>query len=194
MEQLYYKHSNIQNILLQKNQYSTSSVYGGCTTCILISAINLTDETLKPHYLLILADGHVHSVVDYDWTNNQQAWRISSWHTKQPNKTTTLMHELMGTQSIQIDGMSSELLPHYHVLKEPQDIENDWMERVVQPIIPEGTQSSCLTSRIYRNIKVDVDSNRSTIRFSLVAKSDRKEALDVVQSSFIRSSVSYLPV
>lgn len=95
------------------------------------------------------------------------------------------MQQFIGTQSIQIDGMTSEPMPHYQVLKEPQDIENDQREHLVQTIIPE------LPSHIYRNIKIDVDRNRSTIRFSLIPESDRDQALDVVQSPFTRSSVSY---
>lgn len=152
-----------------------------------------TSHTTKETYqIAVIANGHIPSIMDYDWSGEESQWVISSFHTKQPSLVSAI------ARALEIDSKPSATskchVPNYEVIqihqgffaqiKDPSDLSRYLRHAQLVPV------SKKTKSFTHGNISVSTNDNDPTMRFILNSFGAREE-LDAVRGHFRTATVSY---
>lgn len=164
---------------LTETASSSDSARVDCTTCTLVSFYD-NQENITGN-LIVLADGHIQSIVDYDWDCTDYGWRISTMQTRRTNKASGLMKMYLEDKQRSSD-------------KQPISAFSDLKQLFANPesfLEYQLVDTSKVESMIelqHQNIKMAINSRTSAIRFVLTS-SDGQE-LDAVKGSMALNQVS----
>lgn len=163
-----------------------------CITCTLVtSKSHVTNETYQ---VAVIANGHIPSISDYEWSGEDSQWVISTFHTKQP----TLVSAIAKTLNVvsKPSWRRNNALPKYEVIQIHQGFfaRNINNPRILSKYLKEArlvSVSKKANTFKNGNITVSTDDIDRTMRFVLKSFGDSKE-LDAVRGLLTTDTVSYL--
>lgn len=181
-------------------QTSKENTQHHCTTCIVVTnALEVKGKwTLSP--IVIFIDGHIQGVRDYEWRNENTHCKISTFHTKQENLTTThgrLLRmssipnvcKITSNIFIQAPNSTSSSLPLKDItlckfLENGETLQYD--------------ENSYLYLRTFGNVRIEINLREKFIEFAMLPHNDGEvcvgfEEVDGVRGAFTPFPVSCYP-